>query len=515
MRTIEQGITFFVLFFSFCSSSWAQELPDCRELWAKEVQSGEIHYNFTQDSQLTTEGNIGYSWADKLKRSQCKKDWAVLIYMAADNDLRPYALADVYEMEAGFESGRYAGSTLRSDVIVEMDTDIGEKARRLHIFQTPDAYDPSLDKETLMGWKPENIKSPVVEWVDKTKSHTERLEAFLRWGIKKYPAKHYMVVIWGHGQGWTSIVNSELDVSESRKFGGLAFDQKAGGYLDIPNLSDILKRTSLEGSGKRFDLYVSDACLMQMLEVAYELKDSARFIVGSAQVHNYFGLPYRRILYELNRGSFLGERQDVGAPDGDEAYLLAKMLPKIFKSSMNSRGFKGLQALLDPNGYKQLTMSSLNSDALENRLVPEIWRLGESLLDYARSKPLRKIEIMAAIDRTLEFSEGLKDFASFLSELKFMLWQERNSKGNIAVEVERLTEQIHRTQDALNESIVSYAIGEDFIEKKYAGSMKAVSLWLPANKKALDQRLEDFSKSNFYKQSRPLPWPQILSEIYQ
>ena len=37
-------------------------------------------------------------------RTACYKDWTVLIYMAADNDLFPYAQLNLYEMEAQ-ESG--------------------------------------------------------------------------------------------------------------------------------------------------------------------------------------------------------------------------------------------------------------------------------------------------------------------------------------------------------------------------------------------------------------------------
>ena len=87
---------------------------------------------------------------------------------------------------------------------------------------------------------------------------------------------------------------------------------------------------------------------MQMLEVSYEIGAGARFVVGSAQVQSYLGLPYRRLLYELNSGRFNGLRKDSrGSLDSeDEPLLLARMIPQLMKSSLNPRG-QGLQSGID------------------------------------------------------------------------------------------------------------------------------------------------------------------------
>lgn len=95
--------------------------------------------------------------------------------------------------------------------------------------------------------------------------------------------------------------------STDKDFGGIAFRQSSNSWLDIPGLKYALD--SFARKNDVVDVYASDACLMQMLEVSYELSDSARFIVGSAQVQNFLGLPYRRIMYELNTGRFNGQEK--------------------------------------------------------------------------------------------------------------------------------------------------------------------------------------------------------------
>ncbi len=46
------------------------------------------------------------------------------------------------------------------------------------------------------------LANTVVEDLGETDtSDPKMLENFIRWGAEKFPAKHYMVVIWGHGNG--------------------------------------------------------------------------------------------------------------------------------------------------------------------------------------------------------------------------------------------------------------------------------------------------------------------------
>lgn len=72
-----------VLFGIFVANQ-ASALPSCKEQWKNQ----DYQYNFKED----------YSdFQNRLQRNQCEKDWTVLVYMAADNDLNPYALMDLLD----------------------------------------------------------------------------------------------------------------------------------------------------------------------------------------------------------------------------------------------------------------------------------------------------------------------------------------------------------------------------------------------------------------------------------
>jgi hypothetical protein len=123
-----------------------------------------------------------------------------------------------------------------------------------------------------------DIESPVVgREEDETLPPGESLRRFLAWGVASYPSSHYLVIVWGHGFGWHPARgrDSGSGLSDRRLLtGGIAWDQSQGTVLDIPSLRAALDSVSREHLGGRpFDVYASDACLMQSLEVATELAD--------------------------------------------------------------------------------------------------------------------------------------------------------------------------------------------------------------------------------------------------
>ena len=148
-------------------------------------------YPFTADESRGEKGNEGYaSWLKRTDRKNCYKDWTVLVYMAADNDLTPYALADLYEMEAAYTSGSYAASTLKTDLLVEVDTTDSEGARRLHMFQSPRPYRTDFSREDIKTWNLGSVRSPIVKAVAEDRSdHRERFKEFLTWAVTNYPSK--------------------------------------------------------------------------------------------------------------------------------------------------------------------------------------------------------------------------------------------------------------------------------------------------------------------------------------
>jgi len=466
------------LFIRFWEVCYAADLPSCKNFW-KALKSSERTWKSSE--------NYG-KYYQKLKRSGCEKEWTILVYMQADNNLTPYAYWDLYEMESAFKR-QLNGSTLKTDVIVQVDTRDSQVVSRLHMFQSPRAYKQlslqDVEKKTL-----DDFYSPIVQQIAENKLPKEQRQHFsdfLQWGMKRYPAKNTMVILWGHGQGWTA--------SQAVQFGGIAIDDTQKTRLSIPDIRQGL-------SGHKIDVLATDACLMQTVEVIYELADVSDYIIGSSQIQNFLGFPYRRLLYEINSGGYLGLKKQY--PRAASSYLVAKMLPQLFKQSFDTA--RGLQGRIDPSGIKQLTMSSFNTQEFKNYLIPELKKMSAVLLEYVLQNPFAKVAIKSLLQSMPRFLGGSRDLSTLIGRLE-----------------ERLRLDFSNVQHAINRAVVGHAYGEDYLSFAiegiaahddlyyYAEYFKALAIWQPISRKNFKRYRKNFLETRFYKETR---WNLWTEQIY-
>jgi hypothetical protein len=484
--------------------SWFPE-KSCREAWGGRDLG---RYIPARDAQFEVGvGNVGYkSYQDRLlnenhvDRSSCYKQWTVLVYMAADNDLSPYALWDLHEMEGSYKSGNYAGSTLTSDLLVQADTSGPTGIRRFHIFQNegPD-YKPGKDVEEFKKASPTEIHSPLVSFEKESApassaEHRDRMRAFLDWGLRAYPAEHYLVVVWGHGQGWAA--NLPTTVFAGR-FGGFVFSSSDQDYLSIPTLSSILsevKESTLEGT-RPIDIYASDACLMQMAEVAYEISPSVRYIVGSAQVQSYLGLPYRQLMYEINTEGYLPRGEDKGlAP-----FYLSKQIPIISQRSFDPT--RGQQGRADQEASKSFTMSALSAEALQHQLVPALNQLSEQLLGFLQEDPMRALDLRVLMQNAPRFMGGSRDLGAIVGLLKQALAKDAEIRGAWTPAASRSVIAAENLRRAIDLTAVSYSYGQGYAEQAkqlHLLGFRGIGVWLPQSTAEFQTRIDDFSESSLY-----------------
>jgi len=159
------------------------------------------------------------------------------------------------------------------------------------------------------------------------------LSDFLKWGMTRYPANRYMLVIWDHGQGWRLFLSDLLKrgraLTKSRTIGlnedlaslrsssvllrnasGVAgLNGETAPFRSAPGSpyrsasndetnNDVLYNREMEDSlktslaGKKLDVIGFDACLMSMVETAYAFHDVARYLVGSEELEPGLGWKY-------------------------------------------------------------------------------------------------------------------------------------------------------------------------------------------------------------------------------
>lgn len=186
-------------------------------------------------------------------------EWTVLVYMVADNSLAAWADSDLVEMKA-------VGSNDDIVVIAQVDKP-GIGCRRYYVASD------TLYQIADLG---------VVDMCDPA-----TLGDFIVWADLAFPSRRTCLVLWDHGTAWTTV--------KRKSFGS---DWSSGGEMDIVELYSALENARQQ-TGVRIHLLAFDACLMQHVEIAYELRDEALAVLGSEAGWPLTGFPYDDLLAHL------------------------------------------------------------------------------------------------------------------------------------------------------------------------------------------------------------------------
>lgn len=199
-----------------------------------------------------------------------RSKWTVLVYLNAANDLFAASDLNMNQMErvAGNPQVRFVVQWKQSKANFPSSSFDG--VRRYLV--KPDNSD-SIQSELVQA----NLTESNGSALDMGKA--SNMADFIKWGKTNYPADRYVLVIWNHGNGWRrSADDGPLDR-------GVSYDDQYGTSIKTWETDAMM-------GGETVDVLSWDASLMQMLEVAYEARDSADYIVGSEESPPAEGLPY-------------------------------------------------------------------------------------------------------------------------------------------------------------------------------------------------------------------------------
>lgn len=308
------------------------------------------------------------------------RNWTVMVYMSGKNDLTFALRDDLNEMEE-------AGSTPEMNVVAELGH-IGPTGRDWPVSRV------FVRKDDIPRW----ISSPALETRDGADMGDWReLAGFIKWSKTNFPARKYMLIISGHGSGWDSLGKP----SSTEK--GISFDDQSGRHIDSQGL-----RLALEAGGG-VDVYAADACLMQMTEVAYEIRKNAGFIVGSEEAGPGSGYQYRDFL--LKAASTPDPSPKELAAAAVEAYVRSYASdgrrPDATHSYIDSAALDGFIPLL--NDWVAAAMDRREKKAVE-RAIKEVKLFSGAgcadLLDLLRLAGIyaRTPELRSASERAREYA---------------------------------------------------------------------------------------------------------------
>jgi hypothetical protein len=194
-----------------------------------------------------------------------------------------------------------AGSTSEVNLIAQFSRGIRNRPTKRYY----------LTKETKGG----TLGRDVVEDLGNTNAANPRaFDDFLRWGVERFPAKRYLLVIWGHANGVddeavpnaisTAHIEASQDSNLTKSKGVLigpsstALEGPAVDFLDCQSFAKALE-SATKLLGRKIDLLGMDACLMSMAEVWYQVRKSVRLTAASEGSGPLDGWPYDRILSKL------------------------------------------------------------------------------------------------------------------------------------------------------------------------------------------------------------------------
>ncbi|MBI4721682.1 MAG: T9SS type A sorting domain-containing protein [Candidatus Stahlbacteria bacterium] len=211
------------------------------------------------------------------------KQWTILVFINGDNNLEDAGIDDMNEMERAIDTTNY-NVIVEFDRIPGYDTSNGNWTTTRRYFITPDTINDTIIRSTLIADLGEiNMGNP------------NSIIDFATWGIENYPAEHYSLIIWDHGNGWYKVGGAPQRVSPLLK--GISSDETDGDNIGVANGEYAFAMDSIATFlGKKIDILGNDACFMGMQEVAYEVKDYVDFIVFSEYSEPWDGYPYDDIL---------------------------------------------------------------------------------------------------------------------------------------------------------------------------------------------------------------------------
>jgi len=212
------------------------------------------------------------------------RQWLILVYMDADNDLNDEALKDLDEMKQ-VKFSPQVKLVVMADFLDQKGTVIAESDDETGQLKT---YSYDVEQDMGSGYTLENF---IKEYED------------------RYPAPKVALIFWDHGDGWRVAKIAAIDTTDKS-------------YLYMYRIVNALKE--LQEQGYHLNLIGFDECLMGMAEVFFDVGQFADAVVASEALEPGTGWNYQTLLTEL-----------VQNPSTDP-YGLGKMVVDAYRETYTS-----------------------------------------------------------------------------------------------------------------------------------------------------------------------------------
>jgi len=330
-------------------------------------------------------------------QKDANRAWTLVFYIDGDNDLEPFALKDLEELERGIPD-EYVECIVLVD-LAEGFSDVDGDWKDARVYRVRKDSSPAVKSEIIARPGEVNMGDPAV------------LGSFLSAALSTFPAQHHALILWDHGGGWAAH----------------AIDHNApgvpGGHdkLTLPRLRQAISEALGKVNLQKLDLIGFDMCLMAQLETATELLGLADTMVASQAVEPGDGWPYDQILPYFGKGTlgvrrlaaqiveaygkYYGERKEriatLSAIDLNETAAMAKALDNFtsrIAETIPNTWPDVSRSLFYAEAYAERTDIRKGSEVLASvDLLDMLNRIRHSVPDFPAQKEYQ--EIVSIMDR--------------------------------------------------------------------------------------------------------------------
>ena len=392
--------------------------------------------------------------------------WTVVVYVQASNSLNNFAGKNFADMAT-------VGSTADTNVLIQWYKPGHEGIWRYKVEKGHLSLDSHLKINT-------------------DGSSAKDLIDAMTWAVKKYPAENYGLILWNHGvgildpvwgesimkvsahrvkdnpraviEGITQTIPShlepeEFDSLETIGYRGILFNERTQTYMDNQALIfalETIKNSLLKG--KKLKLLGMDACLMQMAEVCYQVRNYADLLIASQEVELASGWNYAHFLNALTQTNNTPAQIAQSVVSGYESTYKNKI-------QFYTQSAVDLDFMDDIKNGLDLTIACINDCKLipESNIMAIIKKSRESALQFSATTYIDLYSFYSELRRNLNTS--------------FNTGKAQSSNRNLLQKITELREVIEINMQLLEKSIIANTAG------KYLARAKGLSIYFPYNEK--------------------------------
>jgi len=388
------------------------------------------------------------------------EQWLDVEKKIPDNPLVHYSLGDIYwgqgEKEKAMAEYQKAKDFGMLRYMENTDSPESKKVREEYEAATKPFEDP-LQANAVYGSKPVEILPEGTKMGD-----PQSLKDFVAWGMKNYPAEHYVVVVTGHGGAW---------------IGALEMSPTA---MDKAIKEGVEKASEETGEKKKLDALLFNSCYMGNMESAYEMKGTADINISS---ENY------------SRGNMLYDWDEhitnIQSAIREKGQFDPKAFAKDFVEYYRKEGKELKENFPEFVNWKE---SYLTLTAIDNKNMDRVVGEWKNFIDACKASKVPD----STIFKEFSESQGFNSSAFNPAQTIFAFYDMIKDLGDIMKHVvenpaipQAVKDQAGKVQDAIKGAIIA-----EQHEGKNMDDSTGLTVWAPSNAVDIAYMANRYEKEN-------------------